>query len=69
MISSIFAAIQAFLALVGLWDQFLSWSDKKRLADAQAREQARNNAVDDQKNAKDEASFEKDQSTIVGNPP
>ncbi len=69
MFSSIFAIIEMVLKLLGLWDQFLSWSDSKRLVDSQKNTQDRNTAVDDQKGAKDETTFDNDQSAIVNHKP
>lgn len=69
MIAQIFAAIQLLLKLIGLWETFLSWSDKKRVAEAQEREQKRNAAIDKQKHAQTEEEFDKAQSDIVNNPP
>jgi len=69
MIASIFSIIQLILHLIGLWDQFLSWSDAKRLAEAEKNTETRNDAVDKQKEAKDEAEFDKEQSVIVSHKP
>lgn len=69
MFTGIFAAIQLILRLFGLWDMFLNYSDKKRLADSQERTEDRNTAVDDQKKATDEEQFDKDQSSITHNHP
>ncbi len=69
MLSSIFSIIQLILSLIGIWDQFLSWSDAKRLADASKNTQDRNTAVDDQKEATSEDQFDKDQDTIVNHKP
>lgn len=47
MISGIFSIIQLILQLLGLWDLFLSELDKRRLAEAEVKRQAREKAVDD----------------------
>lgn len=69
MIAQIFAAIELILKLIGLWNGFLDYTDKKRIADAEANKQEREKAVDDQKDAKDEAQFDKDQSTVINHQP
>lgn len=69
MITSIFGVIQILLSLFGLWDQFMNWSDAKRLADHEAKTQNLNQAVDAQKAAQTEQDFEKDQTDIVNNLP
>lgn len=67
--ATIFSIIQLILQLLGLWDQFMSWSDAKRLADASQNTQSRNAAVDDQKGATSEDQFDKDQDTIINHKP
>lgn len=69
MFTSIFEVIGLVLKLVGLWDQFLSWSDAKRIADIEKNRQERNAAVDDQKTAQTEDQFDKDQSNISSHHP
>lgn len=69
MLGQIFAAIQLVLKLIGLWDQFMDWSDKKRIADAEANRQEREKAVDAQKNAQTEKEFDDAQSKIVDHMP
>ncbi len=64
MFVGLFSIIQLILRAIGLWDQFLNWSDKKRLADAEANTEARNKAVDEQKKAADEDAFNKAQDDI-----
>jgi hypothetical protein len=51
MIAQIFLVIQLLLKLFGLWEQFLEWGDKKRAADAEARAQEREKAIEDAKKA------------------
>lgn len=65
MFTGIFSAIELIMRLIGLWDQFMNWSDAKRLADAEKNTQDRNKAVDDQKGASNEDQFDKDQSDIT----
>lgn len=69
MISGIFAAIQLVLKLIGLWEQFLGWSDKKRLADAAKNTQDREKAVDQQKGAMSEEEFDRLQDDITKHRP
>jgi hypothetical protein len=69
IIGSIFTAIQVILRLLGLWDQFLNWSDAKRIADAEKNTQDRNDAVDKQKGAKSEDDFDKAQDDIISHKP
>lgn len=47
----------------------MDYVDKKRIADAEENAAKRNAAVDDQKSAKTEDQFDKDQDTIVGHLP
>lgn len=69
MIAQFFAVVQLLLKLIGLWEQFLSWSDAKRIADAEQNRQERNAAVDEQKTAKTEEDFDKAQDSIVNHIP
>lgn len=69
MIAQIFAVIELALKLVGLWEDFLGYTDKKRISDAEKNREERDKAVDDQKKAQDEAQFDKDQSDIVNHNP
>lgn len=65
----VFAVIQLILKLIGLWEDFLSWSDKKRIADAEVNRQEREKAVDKQKDAEDEKTFDDAQSEIINHKP
>lgn len=65
MIAQAFAILEFILTLFGLWDQFLGYVDKKRVADAAQNRQDREKAIDDQKNAKTEGDFDKAQDGIV----
>lgn len=65
MIGNLFALIELILRLIGLWDSFLNYIDKKKIAAIEKNREDRNAAVDDQKGAKDEAQFDKDQDTII----
>lgn len=69
MLTGIFAIVQIILKLFGAWEQFLDWSDKKRLAEAAENTQEREKAVDEQKKAEDEKAFDDAQSGIVGTKP
>lgn len=69
IIGAIYSIIQLVLQLFGLWDQFLSYSDKQRLAEDEAKTEARNKAVDDSKTATDDTQIWKDQDTITRNKP
>lgn len=66
---SIFAIIELILKAMNLWDQFISWSDAKRLAEEERKTQERNSAIDRQNNAKDESEFDHAQDDIVNNKP
>lgn len=68
-IGSIFAAIEAILKLIGLWEQFQAWYDAKKVADRTDESQKLNQAVDDIKNAKSEDDFDKAQSAITSHLP
>ncbi len=69
MFAQIFAVIQLLLKLVGLWEAFLSWSDKARLAEAAQNTQEREKAVDQQKGAQNEDDFDRAQDDIVNHRP
>jgi len=69
MISGIFAAIQLVLRLFKLWDQFLEYSDKVRLAQAAENTQAREKAVDQQKGAMSEEEFDRLQDELTKHKP
>ncbi len=65
MVAQIFLAIQFLLKLFGLWEEFQNFQDKQKIADAEKNKQDRDNAINEQKNAKDETEFDKDQAVIV----
>lgn len=69
MFAQIFAVIELILKLIGLWDGFMSYVDKKRIADEAQKTADRNKAVDEQKNAKSEDDFDKAQDDIIRNKP
>lgn len=69
MIANFFALVQLLLKLIGLWEQFLDWSDKKRIADAEINRQEREKAVDDQSKASSEKEFDDAQSRIIDHKP
>lgn len=65
MFSSIFSIIELILKLIGLWNGFLNYVDKKRIADAEKNRQEREKAVDQLKGAKSEEDFDRAQSDVV----
>ncbi len=69
MIAGIFAVIELILKLIGLWDQFLSYSDAKRAADAAAKQAALNKAVDASAGANSDDDIFKNQTDVVNNMP
>lgn len=69
MLTGIFAVIQLLLKAIGLWEQFLDYAEKQKIAEAEKRNQDRNKAVDEQKNAKTEEEFDRAQDKIVDNSP
>lgn len=69
MISGIFSIIQLILKLIGLWEQFMDWSEKKRIADREDRRQQRDKAVDDAVKSQTEEEFNEAQDRISRNLP
>lgn len=69
MITQIFLAIQAILQLFKLWDAFLAYADDVREKERVARDQARNAAIDRQKDAQSEEEFDRAQDDIARNSP
>jgi len=69
VIAQIFVAIQAVLQLFKLWDAFLAYADDVREKERVARDQARNAAVDRQKEAQNEEDFDRAQDDIARNSP
>lgn len=69
MIGQIFAVIQLVLKLIGLWEQFLDYSDKARVAEGQKNTQEREKAVDELEKAETEDEFDKAQSKIIDHKP
>lgn len=69
MFGQIFAIIQVVLKLIGLWDQFLDWSDQKRVAEAEERRQKREQAISDLDKAKTDEDIFNEQTKIVNNKP
>ena len=64
-----FLIVELLLKAIGLWEDFQNYVEKKKIAEGQEKTQNRNDAVDKQKQAKDEAEFDQAQSDIVGNLP
>lgn len=69
MIAQIFLLIEVILRLFKLWDSFGTFVDDKREKDRIERDQARDKAVDKQKNAQTEEQFDKAQDDIARNSP
>lgn len=69
MIAQIFLLIEVILRLFKLWDSFGTFVDDKREKDRIERDQARDKAVDKQKNAQTEEEFDSSQGKIVKNKP
>lgn len=69
MIGQIFTAIEVILKLLKLWDGFMNYMVDKHSADIQARQQARNKAIDDSKGANTDDEIWKSQDDIVSNNP
>ena len=69
MIAQIFAIVALLLKVFGLWEQFGQYMDDKREKERVARDQARDAAVDKQKEAQTEEDFDKAQDAIAGNTP
>lgn len=67
--AGIFSIIQLLLKLIGLWEQFMDWSDAKRIADAEKNRQDRDKAVDDAVKAQTEQEFDEAQSRIADSLP
>lgn len=66
MLGQIFVVIEFLMKLIGLWDSFINWSDKRRIAQAEIDEQARTKALDELKHATTEDEFDKAQDAVVG---
>ncbi len=69
MLTNIFAVIQLVLKLMKLWDQFLDYADTQRKAEAEARRQRREKAIEDAENAKTEEEAWDAQKRIIDNDP
>lgn len=69
MIAQIFLLIEVILRLFKLWDSFGTFVDDKREKDRIERDQARDKAVDKQKNAQTEEEFDRLQDDIARNSP
>lgn len=69
MFAGIFSAIELILKLLKLWDGFLDWSDAKRKAEMEERQQKRDKAVDDSVNAQTEDEIWRSQDEITRNSP
>lgn len=69
VIAIIYSVVQAVLQLIGLWDQFLDYSDSQRLAESQAKQQTEDAAVDDSVTATTDDQIWKDQDAITKNKP
>ena len=69
MIANIFAAIQLFLKLIGLWEEFLSFTDKQRIAEGEKKRQERQKAIDDLSTAKTDEEIFDAQERIINSKP
>lgn len=69
MISQIFIIIRLILTAFGLWESFLSYGDANREKKRVEKDQKRDKAVDEQKDAQTEEEFDKNQDTIGGSKP
>lgn len=69
MISQIFIIIRLILTAFGLWESFLSYGDANREKKRVEKNQKRDKAVDEQKDAQTEEDFDKKQDTIGGSKP
>lgn len=69
MFTSIFAIIELVLKLFRLWDQFLDYSDARRLAEAEAKRQSREKALEDSIKAGTDDEIWDSQDRIVDNKP
>ena len=68
-VSYLFLTIEALLKLVGLYNQFMDWSDKRRQAEIEEKEQRRDEAIDKAKEAKTPEEAWDAQEGIVSNEP
>lgn len=69
MIAQIFAVIEVLLKLMGLYDGFINYLDAKRLAEDEAKRQAREGAVDDAAKAQTPDDAYRAQDGVVSNDP
>lgn len=69
MISQVFLLIRMILTAFGLWESFLSYGDANREKKRVEKDQNRDKAVDDQKNAQTEDEFDKAQDAIGSSKP
>lgn len=64
-----FDLIAVILKLIGLWNGFLDFVDKKYTADMETRRQAREKAIDKSQEDDSDDDLFKDQTDIVNNAP
>lgn len=69
MIGSIFAVIELILKLIGLWDQFLDYSDAKRRAQDEVKRQEREKAADKAANAETDGEIFDAETDVTNNMP
>lgn len=68
-IAIIYSVIQLILKAIGLWEEFLNYSDAQRAAEAAERTQKRNDAIDASKKAESDDDIWKSQEDITNNLP
>jgi hypothetical protein len=68
-VTQIFAIIQLLLKLFGLWESFCNYTDKLRAAEAAAKTERREKAVDDATKAKTAEEAWDAEERIVANKP
>lgn len=66
---SFFAVIEAILKILNLWDAFLAYTDKVRAAEAQKKNQDRDQAIEDAQNAKTPDDAYKAQDGVIDSEP
>lgn len=65
----IFMFIELILKLIGLWDDFSTYTVKKHAAEQEQRKQQREKSVDDSKKAESDDDIWNSQDGIVSNSP
>lgn len=69
MLTNIFMVIQFLMKLIGIWESFVVWSDKDRIAAAELREQKRAEALAELKAAQTEVEFDAAQDAVIRSRP